>query len=91
MVNYVIWCGLLLCGFTVWFSSLNSISGPNEHCSAVVGGMQVVSTLCSITFVVSGVGPLSSYQETMVKAFLPYLVDPHPLSVRKRAYIALCE
>ena len=39
VVNYVIWCGLLLSGFTVWFSSLNSISGPNEHCSAVVGGM----------------------------------------------------
>ena len=47
--------------------------------------------LCSQSNVVSGAGSLTSYQETMVKAFLPYLVDPHPLSVRKRAYIALCE
>lgn len=33
---------------------------------------------------------LSPFHEPMLKALLPLLVDPRPLSVRKRAYVALC-
>jgi cullin-associated NEDD8-dissociated protein 1 len=35
-------------------------------------------------------GHLLAFHDAMAKAFLPYLVDPHPLSVRKRTYIAIC-
>ena len=34
---------------------------------------------------------LSPFHESLLKALLPLLMDPRPLSVRKRAYIALCK
>ena len=34
---------------------------------------------------------LSSFHEPLVKALMPLLVDPRPVSVRKRAYTVLCE
>ena len=36
-------------------------------------------------------GILSPYHEPLLKVLMPLLVDPKPLSVRKRAYVALCE
>ena len=35
--------------------------------------------------------PLSPFHEPLLKALMPLLVDPKPVSVRKRAYTALCE
>lgn len=77
-------------GFLPRFNASNQSQVLMRHCLSPWWG---VIDVCALPthHVVSAVGPLSSYQETMVKAFLPYLVDPHPLSVRKRAYIALCE
>ena len=34
---------------------------------------------------------LSSFHDPLVKALMPLLVDPRPVSVRKRAYTVLCE
>ena len=82
-------------GCTEWLPAtvqcLEPVTGPNEALFCPLGWGVIDVCALPTHHVVSAVGPLSSYQETMVKAFLPYLVDPHPLSVRKRAYIALCE